>query len=542
MKKLILTFLLLALGLGQMWAQTNEVEEAEIVIRKDRKIVLPLATRNFEKIPQLPKLEIPEVQQYRFRTFDLNLNPFLPSFRTVPFNDPEEQKALKNNYVKLGYGNYITPYLEAYLGSKRADNFLYNVYVRHRSSARGPVADENSANGQTEAVAGGKFFDGTNAIAGSLIYNRFNTHYYGYNPVLDLPSDDIEQVFNKFSAKFSVNRTRKDVPYDYHFTTIWGFFKDINDARENKFYFDAGADLEINANWKAELNLLATFSNRNDLVEETRNYMNLMPRAMYNNDAFDLQIGFNLAGDNDSGRGIKIYPAVEGGYLVNSRTRVYLGFEGDVEMNTFESMARENPWLTRGFDLRNTEKVTDLYGGASLKLIDDLNLNLKASYARLNDLTFITNDISDSTRFNVLYDTETVDRLTISSSLNFEKKDLIRSALTFDYFNYGLGTLAEAWHRPEFKVDFNNTFYPIKDLVFTVDFYYMGGLIGLNGETGQSQALDDIFDLNFGARYSINPRIGVFLKLNNLFGQEYQRYLNYPSRGIQALGGVSFTF
>ena len=31
--------------------ETGEIEEAEIVIRKDRKITLPAAIRNFEKIP-----------------------------------------------------------------------------------------------------------------------------------------------------------------------------------------------------------------------------------------------------------------------------------------------------------------------------------------------------------------------------------------------------------------------------------------------------------------------------------------------------------
>jgi hypothetical protein len=524
------------------FAQTNELEEAEIVIRKDRQIILPTATRNFEKIPQLPKLEIPDVQKYRFRSFNLNMNPFSPTIGTVGYELETIDSELKNNYIKAGYGNYVTPYLEAYFGSPRAKKFLYNVYVRHMSSQRGPVDDKNSGNSRSEAVVGGQFFDGTNAIEGSLIYNRFSTHYYGYNPVLEFAPDDIEQVYNKFSAKFTVNRTKKNVPYDYHFTTIWGFFKDINDARENKFFFDTGASLEINSNWKAKIDLLATFSNRNDLISERRNYLNLMPRVSYNSDAFDLNVGFNVAGDSDSGRGLGIYPAIEAGYLVSSGVRVFAGYEGTVEMNTFESMARENQWLTRGFDLRNTEKTSDLYGGLSAKLTDGLNLNAKASYASLNDLTFITNDIQDSTRFNVLYDDETVDRLMVSSSLNFEKKDLVRSSLSFAYYSYNLTTLEQAWHRPEFTLDFNNTFYPMRDLVLTVDFYYMAGLVGLNGETAQAQDLPDIYDLNLGGRYSINPRIGVFLKFNNLFGKEYQRYLNYPSRGLQVLGGVSFTF
>ena len=70
----------------------------------------------------------------------------------------------------------------------------------------------------------------------------------------------------------------------------------------------------------------------------------------------------------------------------------------------------------------------------------------------------------------------------------------------------------------------------------------MGGLVGLNGETGLSQKLDDIFDMNLSGKYNLNDRFDVFLNLNNLFGQEYQRWLNYPSRGIQALFGVSATF
>ncbi len=540
MKKL-LTLILICSSFTTV-AQTQELEEAEIVIRKDRKIILPIATRNFEKVPQLPKLQIPDAQSYNFRSFDINLKPFDPNIRMSTYNNQTLKGDFTGNYLKLGFGNYITPYLEAYLGSKRAKNYLYNVYVRHRSSQRGPVADENSANGRTEAVVGGKYFDGTNTISGSLIYNRISTHYYGYNPVLDFDANDIEQVYNKFSAKFSVERTDKSLPYDYHFTTIWGFFKDIVDARENKFYFDLGGSYQINENLQLRLDVLSTLSKRTDVTEANRNYVNVMPRLNYTTDQFDVSAGANVAGDNDSGRGVKLYPAIEAGYRINPTFRVFAGYEGSVEMNTFESTVQQNQWMVAGFDLRNTEKKSDIYGGASMELIENLDLTLKVSQATLNDLTFITNDISDSTRFNILYDGGETGRLTVSSALNYESKGIFRSALHFDYYNYSLETLADAWHRPDFKVDFNNTFYPINKLQVTVDFYYMGGLVGLNGETGLSQELDDIFDMNLGARYDINDRFDVFLNLNNLFGQEYQRWLNYPSRGIQALAGVSVTF
>lgn len=540
MKKL-LTLLLLLASFGLM-AQTQELEEAEIVIRKDRKIILPLATRNFEKVPQFPKLEIPDAQQYRFKSFGVNLAPFNPNIRMSAYRNQTQKSDFTGNYLKVGFGNYVTPFLEAYLGSKRAKDYLYNVYVRHMSSEQGPVAGKNSANGRTEAVVGGKYFDGTNAISGSLIYDRMRTHYYGYNPVLDLNSDDIEQVYNKFSAKFGVERTNKNVPYDYHFTTIWGFFKDKRDARENKFYFDMGGAYAINDEMEIRIDLLSTLSKRKDLTEVNRNYVNLMPRFNVSKDQFDLSAGFNVAGDNDSGRGVKVYPAIEAGYRLNSTFRVFAGYEGGVEMNTFESVVQENAWMTAGFDLRNTEKQSDIYGGASMELLENLDLTVKASQASLNDMTFITNDIADSTRFNILYDGGTTKRLAVSTALNYESKGVLRSSLHFDYYSYTLSTLAQAWHRPDFKVDFNNTFYPIDKLQLTADFYYMGGLMGLNGETGQAQKLEDIFDLNLSGRYDINNRFDVFIQINNVLGQNYQRYLNYPSRGLQAMGGVSVTF
>ena len=525
-----------------LFGQTQELEEAEIIIRKDRKIVLPKATRNFEKVPQLPKLQIPDAQQYRFKSFDINLKPFDPRVRRMNYNNQGLQTDFTGNYVKLGFGNYITPYLEAYLGSRRAEKYLYNVYVRHMSSMRGPVDAENSANGRTEAVVGGQYFDGTNTISGSLIYNRMSTHYYGYAPVLDLNAQDIEQVYNKFSAKFSVERTDKSLPYDYHFTTIWGFFKDIVDARENKFYFDLGGSYRINDQWQISLDALATLSKRTDINEQNRNYTQLMPRIRYTNGALDISVGANLAGDNDSGRGFNLYPVVEAGYRLNPTFRLFAGYEGSLEMNTFESMAGLNQWLTAGFDLRNTEKKSDIYGGASIELIENLDLHLKVSQAEYHDMTFITNDAVDSTRFNILYDGGATDRLSLRSTLNYESKGKLRSSLAFDYYSYTLTSLADAWHRPDYKLDFNNTLYPMDKLQVSLDFYYMGGLVGLNGETGLAQDLDDIFDMNLGGQYDINDRFDVFLQVNNLFGKEYQRWLNYPSRGLQALAGVSITF
>ncbi len=78
-------FLCLALPAVAQQGQGSQLEEAEIVIRKDRRITLPPATRNFEKIPQLPVSETDTKQEYTFKRFSYRLSPLEPTFRTVNF-------------------------------------------------------------------------------------------------------------------------------------------------------------------------------------------------------------------------------------------------------------------------------------------------------------------------------------------------------------------------------------------------------------------------------------------------------------------------
>jgi outer membrane receptor protein involved in Fe transport len=42
--------------------------------------------------------------------------------------------------------------------------------------------------------------------------------------------------------------------------------------------------------------------------------------------------------------------------------------------------------------------------------------------------------------------------------------------------------------------------------------------------------------------YRITPKFSIFAQANNLTNRRYQRYLNYPSQGINVLGGASYSF
>ena len=56
------------------------------------------------------------------------------------------------------------------------------------------------------------------------------------------------------------------------------------------------------------------------------------------------------------------------------------------------------------------------------------------------------------------------------------------------------------------------------------------------------QTLKSYVDLNLNGGYHINDQFTAFLKLNNVFNSEYQRFANFTVQGFQVLGGVSYKF
>ena len=527
--------------------EQGKIEESEIVIRKDRKITLPAATRNFEKIPQVPVRKATNTQNYDFKTYNFKPSPISPGFRAIGFQSNEKPQEITGNYVKAGYGNYSTPYLEAYLGSLRNKNYVFSLYGKHLSSKKGPVFDENSGSSETAVSMGGKYFSGTNTLSGTLNYNANKVHFYGYNPVLDLSSGDIEQKFTNFSMALGVEKTNKEEAGSYHFNTEWSHIKDSYEAKESKFDFDMGLGYQANDQLSFKLDALITFSKREDTEAVNRNYFNIRPRIVYTGGQVKISAGANLADDNDdlptdADENFNFFPFVKINVNVTPNVAVYAGYEGDLQLNTLHSFVKENPWLQPDFVLYNTKKESDFYGGATFRLTEEVRWNIGLSSASLKMLPFFTNGITDSTRFEVLYDGGDTDRFHIYSEVSYLKNKKWNGALKFNYYRYSLSTLDEPFHLPQYTLTLNTGYSPIEKLNLKGDLYFLGGIKGLNQESNIEAKLDNIIDLNLAANYQLSKQFSVFIQLNNVFGKEYERYLNYPVRGIQFLGGLALSF
>jgi outer membrane receptor protein involved in Fe transport len=107
---------------------------------------------------------------------------------------------------------------------------------------------------------------------------------------------------------------------------------------------------------------------------------------------------------------------------------------------------------------------------------------------------------------------------------------------------YSPDTLAAAWHLPNFEMNINAKYRLLDDkLTLKGELYNAGGISYLD-ENGDQQNTGALFDLNFGAEYQINDKIGLFVDLNNVTNQKFQRWYKYPNFGFNMMGGITVKF
>jgi hypothetical protein len=96
----------------------------------------------------------------------------------------------------------------------------------------------------------------------------------------------------------------------------------------------------------------------------------------------------------------------------------------------------------------------------------------------------------------------------------------------------------------------NQQFTPGEKIRLQANFNLMGGLKArgfkpqeiISTPKFQEVTINPILDLQLKIDYAINSRLSIFAEGNNLLNRNNTRWMNYPVRGIQGVGGLSFKF
>ena len=530
---------------GQEWEEgDNELEDVEVEIVKGREIKLPFASKNFEKVPPSPVNPSKPDLEYNFKNVDYTLKGLDLRVRPLKVKADGLEKTY-GNYVKGGFGNFVTPYLEAFVANKRNKTHSYGAHFRHLSSRNGPIDDENSGSGATSISAFGNAYTKHLTLSADIGFDTRNYHFYGYEPDIEVDKDSIEQQFNHFFVNGQLAGNKAGAPLKYSLGASFDFLNDNFDAKENEVGFDFNAHYALSEATKINVEADLALITREDAMVESdmRTLFRLKPYFDFEVQDFKVRAGFNVALENDTlgdADQLHFYPILNASYLLIDNLSVYAGIRGNIEKTSLRSFTNENPFLAANIPIFHTNRSFDFYGGIEGKLSNTIGAHAGISIANYKNMYFFVNSPEDRSKFQIIYDEGNTAVFNLFAELSLTKSETFRAVGRVDYYGYNTDNVEEAWHKPNYVVSVDGAYTLFDKIVLGASLNLAGGIEAPTDEG--SETLDPAVDMNLKGEYLISPRASAFLKFDNIFANEYELLNHYPVRGFQAMLGFTYNF
>ena len=520
------------------------------------KVLKPILSESM-KIQSNPNPEVPEIKTpvFEYANIPDTIHKATSTIYTIkPLSmGTSLLPKLKNNYTKFGYGNLNTPLFEVYLNTVRNKEWQAGFFAKHLSSH---PSDDNIFKGTntfSDNIVEGfaKKFSSTSVLDLDVNYYRKNLYLFGSSNPADLISltgnPEIQQLFQTIEAKGSFSNIVKDsVSMLYKIGAGFYNFSDSHGISENDFKVFGDFKKLIDNNpleVKTQLNITDV---KNSTTDYQRVYFDLNPRYTLKIDALYLRLGFNSTIYSDStSSNLFFFPVAEAGYSLITKSLIgYAGITGDVKRNTYRSIINQNPFV-RDPLFNNTVNNFELYGGFKGKLGSQTSFSLQASWKSVQNQLFYAVDSAKYNSQMVYYDTKSISIANIKGEISHEFGDQFRMSLTANYYSYST-TFLHPYALPTFETKLN-LMYNIGDkFILKADIFTMNQRYALVKGTTNSNTdviLNGLVDLNAGIDYRYSKTVSVFLNLNNLTNNMYQRwYTTYPSYGFNLIGGLAVTF
>lgn len=524
----------------------GEIENVEIEIVKEREITLPGADRNFEKIPPRPSEPIRPPITYDFKPFSFTAPQLNPQIRPLKLKQ-ESKRKVYGGFLRVGYGNYVSPLLEAYYNTTRDKNKLIGAHLYHTSSDKGPVDDRNSGSGSTGLSVFGRTFTKGISLSGNAAFENRTTHFYGYPEGTEVDASSIKQSFNLLKASGALaNATNSDL--SYRLGVGISHLSDKFDAKETEIDLNFGTDYEISDNSK--INLKADYfliSRKDENVDKKARSLFVISPSFSFVPVEDLKvsIGFKTAIENDTidSKSVHLYPDIRASYPISPSVDAVASLSGGMEKVSLQSLSYENLWLAPNVPIFHTNKTFDFNVGLNAKLGNKISAHSGLAIANLKNWYYFLNTDADQAKFTTVYDGGSgTKRANLYGAISFVQSEVAKFMLRADLYKYSTARIEEAWHRPTYKITANAFYNLYQKLLFTVDVIAQGGMKAQEPVTLNTVKLDAAFDLNFKTEYLFSESFSAFIQLNNIASSKYPLFLHYPVRGFQVMGGITWSF
>ncbi|MCA5004409.1 TonB-dependent receptor [Sphingobacterium bovistauri] len=557
----------LLLGMGQQaYAQVDTVRPVTIdsfdVVR-DYKPILADAVKirrspdMTNKRSYMPKLNYGNVPD---KKLDINTGLKELTVQELPFTRLQE---ITSNYIKLGVGNLGTILGEAYVANEQYENLRFGAFVKHLNQ-KGAL-EEQKFSRQEVGVFGRRILDAF-TVDGLLGYNRYGTRFYGIptdvsgmtlNPAKEA------QVFNDiyFTGELTSNFDPKNEEAVSYSAKLDAYtYKDKFEGSENSIALSGYLNkrvrtFNIGANVALDINSIGGVGQNLDKFKNSVATIN--PYISFKGTNYTLTLGGNIVSEFGDESRFNIFPSAEIDFsLVPGYINLFGGLNGGVQKISYKSLTQLNPYLGPNQTFQNQIDRLHIFGGIKGNAGATFGYKAKVVYKSIEGLPLFMNSKDAPFQFDLVYDGNDDDKATylgIEGEISVRLSQLVNLGGRLNIDGYTMATQDEAWFTPKMRLAANARFNISEKLYIDAEALFHGsswaaaydydlGTSPVTINNYRKVSVPEFFDLSAGAEYKAMSNLGIFIKANNIFNKEYERYLYYPKLGFNVIGGVNFSF
>lgn len=476
--------------------------------------------------------------QYNALETDIKMEYEAPTIKPLAMGS-EKLPPVYKGFAKAGIGFPLSPYAE---GSyyHDADNFNILAHLRHHS-ANDKKRENQRFMDNDFMLRGNYYFEQGIGIGARTNYSLDDYYFYGYDEAdTSFLPQYARRRFKTFDLGFSVfNVENGDSDLNY-----WGkadFYTHRDDladpGSETGTLLNFGIKKYLQGKHPIAAEIITDMSSYTDTATYRLNNFFFIPSAAYIGEMFSAKGAIRIASHNDE---FFFLPDLQVAVnLAEGKFRVQAGWDANLYKNSFRNLTDYNPFIAPILPALQNAKYDDFYAAIG-GVAGSWNYELRGGYKPTTNMALYLPTVGDPTRFSVIYDTVNIVYAKLNLHTTIQKNLTVGLSAGYNLFNPTVQE--EAWQIPALETNLSLVYRALDNkLRLRGEMYFTGGVPVLTPEN-EKETLNALFDVSLGADYMFTEKFGLFLNLNNLASNRWRRWFNYPTYGINVLGGLIVRF
>jgi hypothetical protein len=448
-----------------------------------------------------------------------------------------------SNFIKVGIGNVHQPYIKAGFSFGDGQNTFFNIFADHYTS-KGDLAFQKNSLSKVGAALTYKTPKNLEWNAG-LGFSSDDYFLYGFRPdTLKYTKEQLKQRFQTIEGKIGLrNIVPTEFGLSYNPSARVSVFTDNHnpDVTEANTVVNVPVQKNFGKTTAFLLGLtadLTSYRNEGNVKKtENNNVYMINPTVLLKTPNLYLQAGVIPSWDRGD---FHMLPNAMADITTNDqRFTLQIGWIGYYNKGSYQRFASINPWLARPDSLKNT-RVQEGYIGFKGSTGDHFSYSAKVGYQQHRNIPLFVNDPGDGKTFQIVYEGK-LNMFQSHAEAEYRVGEKFSAKGILNWYVYKPHDQPKAWGMIPLELTTALRWQLLKDLFLRADLWAWNGAKyrGRNGDTFNGEGA---FDLNAGAEFRVTKNFNVWLQMNNIMNNRYERWNQYEVFGFNILGGIVYSF